>query len=112
MLAQRFAGRTLHKTTLDAPGANLTAYTASGDRAKPQVAIFNKDARDVEVTLHGAFRHAVVERLAAPAIDSKTGVKFEGATVGGDGQFHPVTGQALKTKDGKLIVPVPAYSAA
>ena len=30
MLAQQFAGRTLHRTTLNAQGANLTAY-ASGD---------------------------------------------------------------------------------
>jgi len=32
--------------------------------------------------------------------------------VGGDGQFHPRAGEALKAHGGKLSVRVPAYSAA
>jgi len=115
MLAQQFAGRTLHSATLEAQGANLTAYAAGKDGAKDLVAIFNKDARDVEVTLtevSGGFKGAAVERLKGPAIDSKLGVTFEGAAVGGDGQFHPLAGERLGTQSGKLSVRVPAYSAA
>ena len=115
MLAQQFAGRTLHRTTLEAQGANLTAYAAGGDGAQGLVAVFNTDARNVEVTLteaSGGFKWATVERLEAPAIDSKLGVTFEGAAVGSDGQFHARAGERLRSHSGKLSVRVPAYSAA
>jgi hypothetical protein len=115
MLAQQFAGRTLRRTTLDAQGANLTAYAAGGDAGTDLVAIFNKDARNVEVSVtDGAsgLKRATVSRLEAPAIDSKTGVKLEGAEVRSDGQFHPQPGERLKAQSGKLSVSVPAYSAA
>jgi hypothetical protein len=115
MLAQEFAGRRLEQTTLKAKGANLTAYAAGGDGAPGLVALFNKDARDAQVTLTGAagdFKSAIVERLEAPAIDSKEGVTLQGATVGGDGQFHPRAGEPLTANGGKLSVRVPAYSAA
>ena len=115
MLAQQFAGRTLHRTTLEAQGANLTAYAAGGDGAQGLVAVFNKDARNVEVTLteaSGGFKWATVERLEAPAIDSKLGVTFEGAAVGSDGQFHARAGERLRSHSGKLSVRVQGYSAA
>jgi hypothetical protein len=115
MLAQQFTERTLHRTTLEAQGANLTAYAAGGDGGRGLIAIFNKDVRDVEVILTeaaGGFKRAAVERLEGPAIDSKAGVTFEGAAVGSDGQFHPRAGERLRTQSGKLSVRVPAYSAA
>jgi hypothetical protein len=115
MLTQQFAGRNLHRTKLEAQGVNLTAYAASGDGAENLVAIFNKDARDVEVTLieaSGGFKSAVVERLEGPAVDSKTGVTFKGAVVGSNGQFHPLAGERLRARNGKLSVRVPAFSAA
>jgi hypothetical protein len=115
MLAQQFAGRTLHRTTLEAQGANLTAYAAGEDGATGLVVIFNKDARNVEVTLTdsvGGFKWATVERLEAPAIDSKLGVTFEGAAVGSNGQFHPPDSERLRVQSGKLSTRVPAYSAA
>jgi hypothetical protein len=59
----------------------------------------------------GGFKSAVVERLEGPAVDSKTGVTFKGATAGGDGQFHPRAGEQLRARNGKLSVRVPAYSA-
>jgi len=115
MLAQRFAGLTLHRTTLEAQGANLTAYAAGQAGATGLVALFNKDTRDVEVTLTGttgSFERVAVERLSAPAIDSKAGVTFGGAVVGSDGQFHPRAGERLNAHTGRLSVPVLAYSAA
>jgi hypothetical protein len=115
MLAQQFAGRTLHRTTLITQGANLTAYAADGSNERGLIAIFNKDARDAEVTLAAAaydFKRASVERLEAPAIDAKLGVTFRGAAVGSDGHFHPLPGELLKTQSGKLSVRVSAYSAA
>jgi hypothetical protein len=115
MLAQQFAGRTLVRTSLEAQGANLTAYAAAGDGGKGLIAIFNKDAHNVKVVLSGAaggIKRATVERLEGPAIDSKAKIRFEGAEVKGDGQFHPVAGEGAKPESGKLSVAVPAYSAA
>lgn len=115
MVAQRFAGRTMRRRVLDAKGANLTAYAAGGDGAETLVALFNKDSCDAEVTIggpSGGFAQAVVERLQAPAVDSKSGVTFEGAAVGGEGQFHALAGEQLKSRGGKLAVHIPAYSAA
>ena len=83
MLAQRFAGRTLHRTTLETQGANLTAYAAGGGGEKCLIAIFNKDAHDAKVAFATAaydFKRASVERLEAPAIDSKLGRPCREAT--------------------------------
>ena len=46
MLAQKFVGRILHRTILEAQGANLTAYAAGEDGVTDLVIVFNKDARD------------------------------------------------------------------
>jgi hypothetical protein len=115
MLAQQFAGRTLHRVTLDTQGANLTAYAAGRGGEKGLIAIFNKDGRDAEVNFAAAaydFKQASIERLEAPAIDSKLGVTFKGAAVGIDGHFHPRPGELLNAQSGKLNVRVAAYSAA
>jgi hypothetical protein len=115
MLTQQFAGRAMHRTTLDSHGANLTAYAASRNGRSDLIAIFNKDARDVEVILAEAaydFKRATVARLEAPAIDSKLGVTFRGAAVRSDGQFYPRAGDELKSHNGKLSLRVQGYSAA
>jgi hypothetical protein len=115
MLAQKFVGRTLHPTTVEAQGANLTAYAAGESGAADLVIVFNKDSRNVDVTLTetaGGFKRAMVERLEAPAIDSKLGVTFGGAQVGSDGQVHPRAGERLRIHGSRLSVHVPGYSAA
>jgi hypothetical protein len=115
MLAQQFAGRTLKKTTLEAQGANVTAYAAGPGTATDQVAIFNMSDRDAEFAIaaaSGGFKHATVERLEAATIDAKQGVTFQGSVVTGDGQFHPRASKRLKSHSGKIRVSVPRYSAA
>ena len=115
LFAQRFAGLTLHATTLDVQGANLTSYAGGDAIGSKLVALFNKDARDVEVTLSesgGKPKYATIERLQAPTIDGKTGVTFGGAAVGSDGQIHPHPAEKLKAQNGKLAVHLPAFSAA
>jgi len=78
------------------------------------VAIFNKDSRDVDVTIAVAttrFKHATAERLEAPAIAAKTGVTLGGAAVSSTGQFQHSSGEPLNFLNGKLSVKIPAYSA-
>ena len=115
MLAQQFAGHALKRTTLAARGGNVTAYAAGGADATHFVAIFNKDGRDARITIADPavrFTRAAVARLEAPSIDAKDGVKFQGSTVKSDGQFLAYAGEPLQTQSGKLLLNVPAYSAA
>jgi hypothetical protein len=115
MLAQQFSGRTLRRTTLEAQGANLTAYAAREEKGEALAALFNKDAREVEVVLSAGpkgSKRATIERLTAPAIDSKDGVTFQGAAVDSGGAFHPRAGEAVRAQGDKLSVRLPAYSAA
>ncbi|MFZ0339914.1 MAG: glycosyl hydrolase family 79 C-terminal domain-containing protein [Terracidiphilus sp.] len=115
MLAQEFAGRTLHKATLEAQGANVTAYASAGDRETGLIAIINKDGRDAEVTIaesSAGFKRARVERLEASAIDAKDGITFGESIVRSNAQFHPRAGEPLKSHSGKLQIHVPGYSAA
>jgi hypothetical protein len=114
MLAQQFAGHTLKRTTLEAQGGNLTAYATGAGAATRLVAVFNKDARDADVTITEpgvGFTRASVARLEASAIDAKDGVRFQGSTVKSDGRFHPRISEALKAHSGKVRVSVPGYSA-
>lgn len=115
MLAQRFSGRALRKVTLEAQGANVTAYAAVGEGASGLVAVLNKDSRDAEVTITMPgvrFKEPAVERLEAPAIDAKEGIVFAGSAVGSDGQFHPGHGEPLKSDGGNLSFRMPGYAGA
>lgn len=115
MLAQHFAGRTLRQVTIDAQGANVTAYAAVEDAGTGLVSIFNKDARNATVTLVTAvpsFKRATVERLEAPSIDSKDGLTLKVAIVGSDRKSDPRIREQQNILNGRLHVIVPAYSAA
>jgi hypothetical protein len=114
MLAQQFAGRPLHGTTLDAHGANVTAYAAAAEGATVLVAVFNKDSGDLEMMIAeppAGFKRATVECLEAPAIDAKDGVTLNGHAVTSAEQFQARLGEPLKLDSGKLSVRIPAYSA-
>ena len=114
-LAQHFAGSNLVGAALDAQGANVTAYAATAKGATNLVAIFNKDSRDVDVTIAGpaaSFKQATVERLQAPSVDAKDRVTLNGKIVGGVEQSHAGAGEPLKLHGGKLSVNIPGYSAA
>jgi hypothetical protein len=113
MLAQQFSGRTLRRTALAAQGVNLTAYAAREEEGEALVALFNKDAREVEVVLSArGCKHATIDRLTAPAIDSKEGVTFQGAAVESNGAFHPRASETVRAHRSKLNLRLPAYSAA
>ena len=113
-LAQQFAGHTLHSTTLDAHGANVTAYAAITAGAAGLITIVNKDARDVVAMIAlpaSGINRVTVERLEAPAIDAKDGVKLNGHAVTSAEQYQARLGESLKLHAEKLSVHVPGYSA-
>ena len=115
MLAQQFAGCSLHGTTLDAHGANVTAYAAAAEGATIILAVLNKDSRDLEMMIaepRAGFKRATVGSLEASAIDAKGGVTLNGHAVTSAEQFQAVLGERLNLNSGKLSVRVPAYSAA
>ncbi len=99
LLAQKFAGESLCDAKLDAQGANVTAYAAAGENNVKLIALFNKDGREVDVTMSG-MNKARVARFSAQAIDSKSGVTFGDA------------GEKLYAQNGKCSVHLPGYSAA
>jgi hypothetical protein len=115
MLAQQFAGRTMHGTTLDAHGANVTAYAAAADGTTALVAVFNKDNRDLELNIaepSAGFKRATIESLQASAIDAKDGVTLNGRAVTSAEQFQARLGEPLKFHHGKLKAYMPGYAAA
>jgi hypothetical protein len=89
------------KTTLDKPAdLNLSAYTTLDSNHVLWVVVINKDlTRDAAVEAShplGAVRWAEAFRLAAPAIDSKTGATFAGSTVGKDGSWKSEAGESVE----------------
>lgn len=113
LLARQFAGATLVQANLDAQGLNATAYAAKDPRGL-QIAIFNKEEQqpirvNVNPSMPGS--QASVWRLAAPALDSKTGVTLGGACVSSDGTWIPTKRETAEQKQGRLAIDVPAGSA-
>lgn len=114
-LAQEFAGESLCESTLEARGANVTAYAAAEEKNVKLIVLFNKDARQVEVevkTTGGMLKSARVERLSAPAIDSKSAVTLGGVSFMSDGNLQPRQEEKLDAQDGRMYISVPGYSAA
>ena len=114
LLVQQFAGSTLVGATLDAQGANVTAYAATLEHSAGMVAIFNKDNRDADVMIvepGAGFKRATVESLQAPAIDAKQGVTLNGHAVTSGEQFQARLGKPIEFHGSKLSVHVPGYSA-
>ncbi|MGH9451777.1 MAG: glycosyl hydrolase family protein [Terriglobia bacterium] len=101
------------ETRVDAKGVNVTAYavkTGSGIR----VAIVNKDEQQaIRVTLNGGIpaHEATLWRLAAPGVESKTGVRLAGAEVSADGGWSAREEEHLESAHGQWTVGLPAVSA-
>jgi hypothetical protein len=101
--------------TVDAGGANLTAYAARQNAGAMTVTVINKDqSRDaaVEVTGPAALQQAQVMRLTAPSLTAMNGMLLGGATVAGDGSWTGGKADPVRVVRGKALLDVPASSAA
>lgn len=112
LLAGQFAGTQIVRSTLNVDGVNATAYAASGTSGL-RAAIFNKDRQQsmrVAIKPAGTGK-ARVWRLTGPSLESKTGVKFAGATVRSNGSWSPAHEEHIAPQQGVVSVDVPAASA-
>jgi hypothetical protein len=107
-LAQQFAGAQILPGSLNADGANVTAYAAIR-RGTVQVVLINKDAaRDATVSVSGLHGYAKGQlmRLSAPSLDSRHDIVLEGIDGGPAGRPTGVDAQ------GRCQVTLPRGSAA
>jgi hypothetical protein len=95
--------------------ANCTAYACVDGQGNYNVTLINKEAdKDLSITLNvnKSAATARIWRLKAPSLDSKTDVKFADASVNDDGTFVPGAGENQPVSSGKVVIKIPAGSAA
>ncbi|MBN9615138.1 MAG: hypothetical protein J0G35_06140, partial [Acidobacteriales bacterium] len=93
---------------------NLSAY-AVADVKQVAVTLINKDrTRGAAVALRcrGRIAKAAALRLAAPSLESSTGVTLGGAAVGGDGNWKAAQHESLRVDAAGARIVVPPGSAA
>jgi len=112
--AQAGMGR-LFACHLDDRGSNLEAFATQPGDDGTVVTLINKErASDALVDVEGAMasKKGSVLRLSGSSLESETGVRFGGAEVSPTGEWHPTQVEALRVEGGKVLVSVPAASAA
>ena len=115
LLFSYFADSTLLPVTLDAGGANLTAYAARNKQNKLRVALINRDLqRPVTATISSDFDRgkARVLSLSAPSVESTIGVTLGGSEVTPDGMWKPTRQEDIHVQNGAMRIDVPVASAA
>jgi hypothetical protein len=116
MLAQRFAGTTMIEANLTAQSdnQNVTAFAARDARGGWKLAIFNKAAAPVTVTIRGAHgaRSASVLWLQGPSIDSRDGVTFGQGEAGPTSNYNGRAQAEIRFVHGAGQLALPAYTAA
>ena len=98
----------------DTGGVNLTAYATRQNARAMTLAVINKDLRqDATVEVIGAApRQARVMRLSGPSLSALGGVTLGGASVSNDGTWKVAQAEPAKIASGKVLLDVPAGSAA
>jgi hypothetical protein len=95
-------------------GVNLTAYATRQNRDAMTLAVINKDfSQDAIVEVIGAVSwQARVMRLSAPSLSAPGGVTLGNASMSNDGTWKGVKAEDALTAGGKVLLEVPANSAA
>jgi len=116
LLAQRFAGSMFVEANLSGvtDAQNVTAFAARNGAHSLKLALFNKAAAPVSISMTGlpVAGKARAFWLKAPAIDSLDGVTFGGRRVGTDGAFQPRAETQVSIRNGRGTLDLPGYSAA
>lgn len=114
LLAGQLAGARLVEADCNSGGTNATAYAGrAGDHTL--IAIFNKDEGDslrLSIDCGRPVRAARLWRLAAPAVDSATGVTLAGAEVSDDGGWTPANEERVSATGQQMSIDLPPASAA
>jgi uncharacterized protein (TIGR03437 family) len=100
--------------TVSTNGVNLTAYGALDDDGTLRLTVINKDTtQDAAVSMApgSGYTTALAMRLAAPAVDSTTGVTLGGSSVQADGSWLPAQLENISSSGGAFLTTVPAASA-
>jgi hypothetical protein len=115
LFARPLQGATLLSAVLNAQGANITAYAVEA-KGKVTVLAFNKSetATTLEIDLPATYSgsSARILRMTAPSVESTDGVMLGGSSIGKDGKWSPKSKETIARKNGKILLPIPAYSAA
>jgi len=100
---------------LRAGNSNLDGYAVLKPDNQLCITLINKEPDlDAAVTIEPTlpFQNGSVLRLSAPSLESSSGLTLGGATVKSDGTWSADSGQRIQTSDGRVLLHVPAASAA
>jgi hypothetical protein len=112
MLLFAYAGRG-SLVPIHGQGTSLRAFAIRGTGNERRVVLVNKDlAKNVLVRIATEGHKATVLRLTAPSAESKTSITFGGASIDSNGHWAPRLTQSVTLKSNRLVVQVPAASAA
>ena len=100
---------------LRAGNSNLDGYAVLKPDNQLCITLINKEPDlDAAVTIEPTlpFQNGSVLRLSAPSLESSSGLTLGGATVKSDGTWSADSGQSIQASDGRVLLHVPAASAA
>ena len=92
---------------------SLRAFAVRGAGDERRIVLVNKDtAKNAHVRIATTGQKATILRLAAPSVESKTGITFGGAPVDTNGNWAPRGTESVALQSDRLTVELPASSAA
>jgi hypothetical protein len=102
-------------TRVEGGPAGLSAYAVRAPDGGLRVCLINKESRGALRATTASSRRAAgasLLRLTGPAIDATAGITLGGAAVDAAGQWAPAQRESVDAADGKLVLDLPAASAA
>jgi hypothetical protein len=113
MLLFAYAGRGSLVPIHQRGTSSLRGFAVRGTDGERRVVLVNKDlAQNVHVGITTTGKRATILRLAAPSVQSKTGITFGGDSVDANGKWTPRPTESMRLRSDRLSVELPASSAA
>jgi len=94
--------------------SNYNAYACSANGSYTMTIINKEQKKDISITVNAGRTVTSINimRLTAPAINSTTGITFDGAAIQSDGSFSPAHQEESQIGKSSFVLKVPAASAA